>query len=111
MCRREIAPIYASPVVGAAPHPLQPHRWLVGLCSLAFFELAITRAGELKPGEDAVEPSLELAEVIRLLHGGPVHQMIDLDLQAVEHRAVVLNRNDFSALNPGFLDEAAWRTR
>jgi hypothetical protein len=28
----------------------------VGLCSLAFFELAISRTGELKPGEDAVEP-------------------------------------------------------
>ncbi len=33
----------------------------VGLCSLAFFGLAIWKSGGLKPGEDAVEPLALLA--------------------------------------------------
>lgn len=59
------------------------------------------------PFVGAVAASLALAELIRLLHGGSVHQVIDLDLKAIEHRAVVLNRNDFGSLNPGFIEAAS----
>jgi len=41
--------------------------------------------------------------VERLLHGGTVHELFDLDLQAVEHRTVVLHNLDFSSLNPGYV--------
>jgi hypothetical protein len=37
---------------------------LVGLCSLAFFGVAISRSGALHPGEDAVEPLALLAAPI-----------------------------------------------
>jgi hypothetical protein len=30
-----------------------------------------------------------LSEILRLLHAGTIHQVIDLDLQGVEHRSVV----------------------
>ncbi len=60
------------------------------------------------PFVGAVAASLVLAEVLRLLHGGPVHQVIDLDLQAPEHRSVVRNRHEFTSLNPGYLEAAQW---
>jgi hypothetical protein len=44
-----------------------------------------------------------IAEVLRLLHGGTVHELIELDLQAVEHRVAVPHPFDFSALNPGYV--------
>jgi hypothetical protein len=51
----------------------------------------------------AVAASLALSEVLRLLHGGTVHQVIDLDLQAPEYRTVVPHPYDFSRLNPGYV--------
>ncbi len=42
-------------------------------------------------------------EVLRLLHGGTLHELIDLDLKAPEYRKVVPTGNDFGNLNPGFL--------
>jgi hypothetical protein len=40
---------------------------------------------------------------VRLLQGGAVSQLIDLDLQHVEHRTVVAQRRDFSGFNPGYV--------
>ena len=54
------------------------------------------------PFVGAVAATLALAEVLRLLHGGPLHQMIDLDLQSVDHRGVVRHPWDSSSLNPGY---------
>jgi superfamily II DNA or RNA helicase len=48
--------------------------------------------------------AIAIAEVLRLLHGGRLYQLIDADLVAVEHRAVVPNPFDFSKLNPGFIE-------
>jgi hypothetical protein len=44
-----------------------------------------------------------VAEILRLLHGGAVHELIDLDLKALEYRSAVLSQTDFSALNPGYV--------
>ena len=54
------------------------------------------------PFVGAVASTLALSEVLRLLHGGAIHQLIDLDLIAVEHRLTVLNPRSFQALNPGY---------
>lgn len=55
------------------------------------------------PFVGAVAACLSLSEVLRLLHDGTVHQVIDLDLQAPEYRTVVPHPYDFSGLNPGYL--------
>lgn len=55
------------------------------------------------PFVGAVAACLAIAEVLRLLHGGAVHELIELDLQAVEHRTVVRHSFDFSSLNPGYV--------
>jgi len=44
----------------------------------------------------ATAATLAIAEVLRLLHGGPVHELIDLDLKSPEYRSTVLNARDFS---------------
>jgi hypothetical protein len=54
------------------------------------------------PFVGAVAATLVIAEVLRLLHGGPCLQLIDLDLQWLEHREIVPQKRDFSRLNPGF---------
>jgi hypothetical protein len=55
------------------------------------------------PFVGAVAATLVLSEVLRSLHGGPVHELIDLDLTSVEHRTLVPSRHDFATLNPGFV--------
>lgn len=55
------------------------------------------------PFVGAVAACLGISEVLRLLHGGTVHQLIDLDLQAVEHRSAVAHPFDFRQLNPGYV--------
>lgn len=59
------------------------------------------------PFVGAVAATLVIAEVLRLLHGGALLQLLDLDLQCPEHRELVPQRLDFSRLNPGFLRTAA----
>ena len=54
------------------------------------------------PFVGAVASTLVLSEVLRLLHSGTLHQLIDIDLLAVEHRATVPNLQDFKRLNPGY---------
>jgi len=55
------------------------------------------------PFVGAVAASLAVAEILRLLHGGQVHELIDLDLKAPEFRTTVVTSRDFRALNPGFI--------
>lgn len=55
------------------------------------------------PFVGAVAASLAVAQVLRLLHGGPVHELIDLDLKFPEYRTALLTQNDFRALNPGYV--------
>jgi hypothetical protein len=55
------------------------------------------------PFVGAVAATLALSEVLRLLQGGAVHELIDLDLKALEYRSVVLTPQDFSTLNPGYV--------
>lgn len=55
------------------------------------------------PFVGSVAASLAIAELLRLLHGGVVAQVIDLDLTSIEHRTVVDQRRDFRGFNPGFV--------
>lgn len=55
------------------------------------------------PFVGAVAASLVIGEVLRLLHGGPLHQLIDLDLQSIEHRSVVPQAKPLAAFNPGYV--------
>jgi hypothetical protein len=55
------------------------------------------------PFVGAVAATLALSEVLRLLHGGAVHELIDLDLKAPEYRSTVLTQHGFSTLNPGYV--------
>lgn len=55
------------------------------------------------PFVGAVAATLAIAGVLRLLHGGAAHELIDVDLKALEYPSTVLTRSDFSNLNLGFL--------
>ena len=55
------------------------------------------------PFVGAVAACLAISEVLRLLNGGTLYQLVDLNLQSVEHRVVVEQQRDFSSLNPGFV--------
>jgi len=55
------------------------------------------------PFVGAVAATLALSEVLRLLHGGSIYELIDLDLNAIEYRNTVLAQRDFSAFNPGYV--------
>lgn len=50
----------------------------------------------------AVAACLAISEVLRLLHGGKLHSVIDMDLQSVEHRAAV-PRDGLDGFNPGYV--------
>jgi hypothetical protein len=60
------------------------------------------------PFVGTVAACLVVSEVLRLLHGGPLHHVIDLDLQSIEHRSAVVRPADFGNFNPGYIP-AAWR--
>ena len=55
------------------------------------------------PFVGTIAASLALSEVLRLLHGGVVHQLIDIDLLSLSQRLVSPHPKDFSGLNPGFV--------
>ncbi|WP_420637354.1 hypothetical protein [Candidatus Palauibacter sp.] len=64
------------------------------------------------PFVGAVAATLVLSEILRLLHGGCVHGMIDLDLLGLERRVASRHENSFAGFNPGFTDaEEAHDTR
>jgi hypothetical protein len=54
------------------------------------------------PFVGAVAASLAVAELLRLLHGGTVYELIELDLKFPEHRSAVATIADFATLNPGY---------
>ncbi len=54
------------------------------------------------PFVGTVAATLALSQVLRLLHGKPLYQLIDLDLLSVEHRLAVPNPKNFQSLNPGY---------
>jgi len=55
------------------------------------------------PFVGAAAATLAISEVLRLLHGGAVHELIDLDLKSPEYRSTVLTQQDFGTLNPGYV--------
>jgi hypothetical protein len=55
------------------------------------------------PFVGAIAACFVISEVLRLLHGGQLHHLIDLDLQSPDHRTVVLHATNFEAVNPGFV--------
>lgn len=54
------------------------------------------------PFVGAVAACLAISELLRLLQGGPIFEMIDVDLKFPEHRLAVANSRDFMTLNPGY---------
>jgi hypothetical protein len=55
------------------------------------------------PFVGAVAAALVLSELLRVLHGGGLNQLIDFDLLSVEERSIVPNRRNFAEFNPGFV--------
>lgn len=55
----------------------------------------------------AVAACLAVSELLRLLHAGPHYELIDVDLQCIEHRTVVPHSSDFTRINPGFVSARA----
>lgn len=54
------------------------------------------------PFVGAIAACLAICEVLRLLAGGAISELVDLDLRAVECRSVVASSRDFATFNPGF---------
>ena len=54
------------------------------------------------PFVGSIAATLALSEVLRVLHGGTVYQLIDLDLLSLDQRVASRHPGDFSGLNPGF---------
>ena len=54
------------------------------------------------PFVGSIAAALALSEVLRLLHGGAVNQLIDIDLLSLDQRLVSRHPIDFGTLNPGF---------
>lgn len=55
------------------------------------------------PFVGAVAAGLVVSEVLRHLHDGVMHQLIDLDLAAVGHQRALLQTRDFVGFNPGYV--------
>lgn len=55
------------------------------------------------PFVGSIAACLALSEVLRLLHGGRLHEVIDLDLQALEYRTALQHPHDFGHFNPGYV--------
>jgi hypothetical protein len=58
------------------------------------------------PFVGAVASCLVLSEVLRLLHGGPLHQVVDIDLMGIDDRSVVPQRTPFVSVIPGYVTAA-----
>ena len=63
------------------------------------------------PFVGSIAATLALSEVLRLLHGGAVYQLIDIDLLSLDQRLVSQHPNDFADLNPGFVMAVDVRNR
>ena len=58
------------------------------------------------PFVGAVASCLVLSEVLRLLHGGPLHQVVDVDLLGIDDRSVVPQGTSLYSVNPGYVQAA-----
>ncbi len=56
------------------------------------------------PFVGAVAATLVLSEVLRLLHGGSLHRLVDMNLVDLTYFHAVPQLRDFSTLNPGFVN-------
>ena len=54
------------------------------------------------PFVGSIAATLALSEVLRLLHSGALHQLIDIDLLSLDQRLASQHPMDFRELNPGF---------
>lgn len=54
------------------------------------------------PFVGAIAACLAVSEVLRVLHGGTIHQLLDVDLLSLDQRLAVPHTQNFSTLNPGF---------
>jgi hypothetical protein len=55
------------------------------------------------PFVGAVAATLAVTELLRFLQGGPIHELIDLDLKSPDYRSAVLTQHDFRTLNLGYV--------
>jgi hypothetical protein len=55
------------------------------------------------PFVGVVAAALVLSELLRVLHGGCLNQLIEFDLLSVDERSVVPSKQNFSDFNPGFV--------
>ncbi|WP_287834044.1 hypothetical protein, partial [Acidiphilium sp.] len=55
------------------------------------------------PFVGAVAATLVLSEVLRLLHGGALHRLVDMNLVDLAYVRAVPQLRDFSGFNPGFV--------
>ena len=55
------------------------------------------------PFVGAVAACLVLSEVLRLLHNGPLHHVIEMDLKSVEYRSAVARQDSMGDFNPGYV--------
>ena len=62
------------------------------------------------PFVGAVAATLVLAEVLRLLHGGTLHRLVDMNLVDLVYVRAVPQLRDFSTLNPGFVTAESSRS-
>lgn len=62
------------------------------------------------PFVGAVAATLVLAEVLRLLHGGTLHRLVDMNLVDLAYFRAVPQLHDFSTLNPGFVTAESSRS-
>ena len=53
------------------------------------------------PFVGSIAATLALSEVLRLLHGGPVQQLIDVDLLSLDQRVASRHPQDIRVFNPG----------
>lgn len=60
------------------------------------------------PFVGSIAATLVLSEVLRLLHGGAIYQLIDIDLLSLDQRLASRHSNDFLHLNPGFAMAGSW---
>jgi hypothetical protein len=55
------------------------------------------------PFVGAVAAALVVSELLRHLHGGSLHELIDLDLGALGRQQAIGQTRDFAGFNPGFV--------
>lgn len=89
----------AAPVADAAAYRRMLDEGSLDRCGVTL--LAGKAVGA--PFVGAVAATLAVSEVLRLLQGGKLHRLIDMNLVDLAQFNAVQQRRNFSALNPGFV--------